>query len=882
MKLIDTYNKNGISKIIKIFIITLCFITLIISLISLKSPNVYAKSSSNIIVNTTAYLNLRSNAGTNYSVIDCISINTNLTVLDRTNNNWLKVKTPKNQIGYCHSDYLDIKTKAKLNTYLNLRSGPNTTHNCIKTLYPNSIVNIIRFYNNSWMKIKTSDNKIGYVCTDYNYVSFINESTTSTFSINNVEPQNKSYNITISKTSINIKVDQKLKLSATTNSGGNITWKSSNSNIATVDNSGNITGKSKGTAIITVTESKINKTATCKVTVSPILVTKITLSSNSTSLIEGQTIQLKPTINPTKAKIAYKSSNINIATINNNGLITAKKAGTCNITIYDANGGTVNITHKISIIPKNKPNITISESNISIDVGASKKLTAKSSDNSKIKWSVSDDNIISVKNGVVSALRPGYARVIVSNGYNSTECKVTVNSINNNGLYLSKNKETLSVGKTLFIKGNSQNKIWWNVSDKNIATINTEISNNTNGFIEAKSPGKVAITYTNANGNRAICILTVTAAEPIKFTYSSPNSAVKNSNVKLIAITNKNIKDVYFEVNENGNKIKIKSDSKIEDGNTYIWTGTYYTNYSGIFNYSAYAIDSNNKASTCEDGKADIYVSNKTNIKETTLEKLRASDEVINFIGEKEGFVSKVVPDTLANNIPTMGHGYVVWDGDKFYNNITRKEGYALLVSAVNKENYTKDVNNMLISNNIKFNQQQFDALVSFSYNLGTGWSYSSNLKNILLNSYSTLSSTKNNNIQARVDVYDGLNLRESYTTNSKVLDVLLPNEIVTLVDTKKYNSIWYKVKTQNGLIGYCSSTYLEILEQNNNNRDLNYINKNTLIKEVSAYHHAGSICYYGLLYRRADELEMFLYGDYKSDGYMNNYNFPNPYCISF
>ena len=141
-----------------------------------------------------------------------------------------------------------------------------------------------------------------------------------------------------------------------------------------------------------------------------------------------------------------------------------------------------------------------------------------------------------------------------------------------------------------------------------------------------------------------------------------------------------------------------------------------------------------------------------------------------------------------------MGHGYVVWDGDKFYNNITRKEGYALLVSAVNKENYTKDVNNMLISNNIKFNQQQFDALVSFSYNLGTGWSYSSNLKNILLNSYSTLSSTNNNNIQARVDVYDGLNLRERYTTNSKILDVLLPNEIVTLVDTKKYNSIWYKV----------------------------------------------------------------------------------------
>ena len=48
------------------------------------------------------------------------------------------------------------------------------------------------------------------------------------------------------------------------------------------------------------------------------------------------------------------------------------------------------------------------------------------------------------------------------------------------------------------------------------------------------------------------------------------------------------------------------------------------------------------------------------------------------------------------------------------------------------------------------------------------------------------------------------------------------------------------------------------------------------------AYHHAGGQCYYGLLYRRADELEMFLYGDYISDGSRNKYGFPSPYCISF
>ena len=135
------------------------------------------------------------------------------------------------------------------------------------------------------------------------------------------------------------------------------------------------------------------------------------------------------------------------------------------------------------------------------------------------------------------------------------------------------------------------------------------------------------------------------------------------------------------------------------------------------------------------------------------------------------------------------------------------------------------------------------------------------------------------------IDLYIGilcLLLIFLYTTNSKILDVLGPNETVTLVDSNVYNSIWYKVKTSSGKLGYCSGTYLSFATNSSAVRDLNCVNKNALIKEMLAYHHAGGICYYGLLYRRADELEMFLYGNYTSDGYKNNYNFPDPYCIKF
>ena len=55
------------------------------------------------------------------------------------------------------------------------------------------------------------------------------------------------------------------------------------------------------------------------------------------------------------------------------------------------------------------------------------------------------------------------------------------------------------------------------------------------------------------------------------------------------------------------------------------------------------------------------------------------------------------------------------------YNNMTRDEAYALLVNTVNKESYASAVESYRASHNIKMSQAQFDALVSFVYNLGAG-----------------------------------------------------------------------------------------------------------------------------------------------------------------
>lgn len=71
--------------------------------------------------------------------------------------------------------------------------------------------------------------------------------------------------ITISKTSVNIKVDETLQLTATSSTSAEITWTSSNDSVATVTSEGLVKGIKEGTAVITAKGKEKNATCTVKV-----------------------------------------------------------------------------------------------------------------------------------------------------------------------------------------------------------------------------------------------------------------------------------------------------------------------------------------------------------------------------------------------------------------------------------------------------------------------------------------------------------------------------------------------------------------------------------------------------------------------------------------
>ena len=126
-------------------------------------------------------------------------------------------------------------------------------------------------------------------------------------------------------------------LTPTVNNGElvSVTYSSSAPKKAYVAKSGKVTGKGAGTATITATVKmknecgSVTKKLTCKVTVKK---PTLTLTPTSVSLKKGEKQKLAVKATP-KGTVTYTSSDTKIATVSKAGKITAKKKGSCKITV---------------------------------------------------------------------------------------------------------------------------------------------------------------------------------------------------------------------------------------------------------------------------------------------------------------------------------------------------------------------------------------------------------------------------------------------------------------------------------------------------------------------------------------------------------------------
>src|SRR5699024_4359829 len=154
--------------------------------------------------------------------------------------------------------------------------------------------------------------------------------------------------VTLDKTTLSLEEGATGNLVATvapsTATDKTVTFASSDVAIATVDNTGKVTAVKAGNADITVTTKDGNKTAKCAVTVTAkqIPVTGVTLDKSTLSLEVGATGNLVATVAPSDATykaVRFTSSDDAIATVDNDGLVTAIAAGTADITVESIENG---------------------------------------------------------------------------------------------------------------------------------------------------------------------------------------------------------------------------------------------------------------------------------------------------------------------------------------------------------------------------------------------------------------------------------------------------------------------------------------------------------------------------------------------------------------
>jgi uncharacterized protein YjdB len=220
---------------------------------------------------------------------------------------------------------------------------------------------------------------------------------------------------------LNVTESAKVKAQLIGPADGQLVYESNDSQIATVDENGTVTAHKVGTATITVTyegnENYTGSSATLEVNVVAVS-TRIEAPDNlEVNLTESHRIYAK--LMPySKGKLTYASSNASVATVDENGMVTAVGVGEADITISFAGEG------------KYLPNSTVVHVNVttvptSVDIADNVEINRTRSlaiggvvvpySGGRLTYESTNSTIVSVNaNGVITAKEFGEADIIVS------------------------------------------------------------------------------------------------------------------------------------------------------------------------------------------------------------------------------------------------------------------------------------------------------------------------------------------------------------------------------------------------------------------------------------------------------------------------------------
>ena len=966
---------------------------------------------------TGSDVNLRSGAGTGYSVIGSLYLGQRVTVIDNSDANWAKIRTESGQEGYCTKEFLQISDgsgsnageevsigKAITTDYLNLRSGAGLNHNVLTVLAKGAVVDVIDNSDGTWVKVKTNDGTVGYCSKDYLQME-VAPTTVSLSETERTVTAGESFEFTATIS------DESLPTAVSTNAGAvQVTYlrQEGNTHIyqiqalqagnAEIRISANGACASLQVTVDAAQQETQGKQATVNADYLNIRSGKGTDTSIIGGLTQGSVVTIldnsdanwvkirtaggiegyvareyltgaetpsEPTTPETPSETTTATVNADVlnvrsgkgtdtsivGTLQNGEIVTVldnsdvgwvkiktasglegyvareyltgtetpsepttpetpseTTTATVNADVLNVRSGKGTDTSIVGTI-RNGETVTVLDNSDAtwVKIKTSSGLEGyvhrdylnfgsnAGGGSSTVKYAQVTADVLNVRSGmgteyskigsvsygeiveVLDDSNAGWAKIKTSSGLEGYVSKDYLGEVGENNV---SNSVTIPAGKTYYAASSSG---YWYSSNNSVATAS-------NGYITAVAPGTCTITGSNG----ITYSITVTEGEAVRTAYASPNIAAVGETVEMVAVTDTTRDSVQFRIRQSDGTTKTVNvyDYTTEYCNgttTRVWKAS--TTFSSAGTHQIEVYSTKNGVMSSTGYTTNAYTVWSTGANESSNETRRISDEMINLIASWEGYSSTVYPDNLAGGIPTIGYGQTFGTGVQFYNNMSKTEAWSLLVKSINAGSYTSEVNRFLQNNGIKATQSQFDALVSFSYNIGSGyWNGTSqmDLREIMLNAVVPPTIAAGTSLPASV-TFQGARLYNSPSKSASVLRAVNNGTSVQVLEESYDSSTksgWYKVQLSDGTVGYMCSGYVRFASSVSVTHDLNYVDAHAFGSEMLLWHHAGGNCYAGLVYRRMGEAKVFSYGDYASatpgnyEYQRNTYGYDIPDCI--
>lgn len=245
--------------------------------------------------------------------------------------------------------------------------------------------------------------------------------------------------------------------------------------------------------------------------------TNIRMNISQATIQSGGQYQLSAIITPSDASkyLRWTSSNPNVATVNNNGLVTGRSSGTSTITCTTTDGS--NLSASCTITVAQLITSISMQGSLEMNTGNTYRLSVSispaSATGKSLKWNSSNGNVATVSSdGTVTAKSPGTANItcVTTDGSKkSATCTVTVKQ-GVTGITLNKTSATIGVGNSTQLTANvspsnaTNKSVKWNSSNTGVATVNG------NGQVTGVGVGTTTITCRSSDGNAtASCTVTV-------------------------------------------------------------------------------------------------------------------------------------------------------------------------------------------------------------------------------------------------------------------------------------------------------------------------------------------------------------------------------------